>query len=167
MSSSTGSLTFGQQINLPTSVAPGADVAAIYTGNKYFGYFPIKGDDVWLADITSPSGQPGASAALQPQHAIGWSSGILSGESVRLTAQHVTVGSYDKYLLAAGSMNDDTIRVAEINPTTGIPTEVASVAAVGQPTHVEIAQVNGSIFIISAEDSGDFRSTSTRLRRPP
>jgi PKD domain len=154
MASSTGSLTFGQQINLPGSVAPGADVAAIYTGSKYFGYFPLKGDDVWLADITSPTGQPGASNAIQPQNAIGWPSGILSGASVRLAAQHVTVGGYDKYLLVGGSMNDDTIHVAEINPTTGIPNEVASVGAVGQPTQIEIAQVNGHIYILSSEGAG-------------
>src|SRR4029453_13464321 len=51
-------------------------------------------------------------------------------------------------------MNDDTIHVAEINPTTGIPNEVASVGAGGQPTQIEIAQVTGHIYILSSEGAG-------------
>ncbi len=41
-------------------------------------------------------------------------------------AKHVSIPGYDKYLLVGSTPADDVIHVAEINTSTGIPTEVAS-----------------------------------------
>jgi len=149
-----GDISFGNQINLPTSVAPSGEVAAIYTGSKYFGYFPLKGDGVYLVDITTLTGSPSATDALDPSFAIQWTSGSITQTGYRLRAEHITAGAYDKYILAGSSTLEDMIRIAEINTSSGMPTEVASTASVGNPAQIEVGVVNGHIYVFSSEGSG-------------
>jgi hypothetical protein len=139
-----GNPAFGQQINLPGSVAPSARVAAIYidSSGKYFGYFPVFNAGVYMADVTSPSGNPSPLQAIQPSLAIGWQSGSISGTGTRLRAAHVVTSTYDKYLLVGATMADDMVHVAEIGPSSGLPAEVASIVASAQSAHLVIAVVN-------------------------
>src|SRR5262249_18747079 len=154
--SGNGDIAFGQQINLPTYVAHSGTVAAVYTGNKYFGYFPLVSGGVYLGDISNPTGDSTAAGAIQPSPAILWapSSDDGQGDGIRLRASHVSISGYDKYLLVGSNVVDDQIYVAEINPTTGMPTQTASISTPGNPTQVEIAVVNGHIYLVSAEGSG-------------
>ena len=75
MSQDNGGIQFGQQVDLPDKVAFSGRIAAIYTGSKYFGYFPVHSDGVYMADMTSPTGNPSASSPMPTSFAIGWSSG--------------------------------------------------------------------------------------------
>jgi PKD repeat protein len=150
----SGNPSFGQQIDLPGGVPLGSQIAAIYVAStgKHFGYFPVTSAGVYLADITNPTGDPSPGSAIQPSLAIGWHSGQLPGDGARLRAVHVSISGYDKYLLAGATQSDDIIHVAEIDPTSGIPVEVASVSA-SNPTRLEVSVVNGEIFIFSAASS--------------
>ena len=60
MTNDNGPIGFGQQVELPDTVAPSGRIAAIYTGSKYFAYLPVKGNGVYMADMTSPTGNPSA-----------------------------------------------------------------------------------------------------------
>jgi PKD repeat protein len=147
-----GNPAFGQQIELPSAVAPSARIAAIYidTTGKYFGYFPVRDSGVYLADISNPTGNSSPGSAIQPTFAIGWQSGSISGTGARLRAKHVSISGYDKYLLVGGTAADDVIHVAEINTSTGIPVEVANLTGSAQPSHLDIGVVNGEIYIFAA-----------------
>jgi hypothetical protein len=94
----TGNPTFGQQVNLSARVPIGGRIAAIYTGSKYFAYFPTKSGDVYKADITSPTGDPSYQNPIEPSPtSLGWSSTASLG--VRLRAKHVSIPGYDAYIL--------------------------------------------------------------------
>ncbi len=158
----TGNPTFGQQINLPAAVAPSARLAAVYiesgpgTGN-FFGYFPVINAGVYLADITNPSGNSSPAGAIQPSSAISWPSGAISGTGVRLRAKHIVAGSYDKYLLVGSTPADDVIHVAEINPSTGIPLEVANRTGSAQGNFLDVGVVNGEIFVFAASGNAGLK----------
>ncbi len=151
-----GSPSFGQQIDLPQPVPQGSRLAAIYTGSgRFFGYFPVEADGVYVANMQSPSGlvEPPMSASL----AIGWTSSASSVPGVRLKAAHVNAAGYsDKYILAGTTYGDNRLHVAEINPTTGGLVEVASGNLVGgeYPSVLDIAVVNGEIFIFASSEAG-------------
>ncbi len=148
MATGSGAPGFGQQIDLPDRVSLGGRVAAIYTGNgKYFGYLPVQSDNVYLADLSSPSGVPDYHNPIETSVAIGWQSGQTA---VRMKAKHVSVPGYDKYILV-GTTSDLVLHLAEINAATGALTEVASGAVVTNPSQMDIATVNGQIFIFAAE----------------
>ena len=148
MATGAGAPGFGQQITLPNRVALGGRVTAVYTGNgKYFGYFPVDTDVVYVADLSSPSGQPDYHNPIQTSVAIAWVSGQTG---VRLKAEHVSIPGYDKYLLV-GTTPDLVIHVAEINAANGAVTEVATGSTLANPTQFDIATVNGQIFIFAAE----------------
>lgn len=158
--SGTGATSFGQQINLSNSVPTGGRVAAVYIAStdKYFGYFPLQGGDVYKADITDPTGAVGAGAAIEPTFAIAWNTpGGGSSTPVRPRAVHVQTTSYNEYILVGATDGGDAIHVAEINPSSGQPTEVASGPYVGFPSQLDVAVVDNRIFIFSAEGSSGLR----------
>lgn len=149
----SGTPSFGQQVDLPTKVPGGGRVAAVYiaSSQKYFGYFPSSSGGVQGADLTNPTGSRYQSDAIVPFSAVSW--GSTSTVGARLTAAHMTIPGYDKYLLVGASPTDLKIHVAEINGTTGVATEVASSTVTHFPDQVEVAVVNNEIFIFSAEES--------------
>ena len=148
MATGAGAPGFGQQIDLPNRVPPGGRSTVVYTGNgKYFGYLPIDSDGVYVADLSSPSGLPDYHNPIETSLAIAWQSGQTA---VRLRAEHVSIPNYDAYILV-GTTPDLVMHVAEINAATGALTEVASGAAIANPQQLDIATVNGQIFIFAAE----------------
>jgi PKD repeat protein len=158
--SGAGGLSFGNQISLDAVVPVGARIAAVYlpSSGKYFGYFPTSTSGVEKVDLTSPTGSTSAAQALPATLGIGWSSidnsnfpSPPSTVGVRLRAARVTAGGYDQYVLVGATKGDKTLHVAEINPTTGALTEVASTPLVGFPIQFDVGVVNGEIFIVSAE----------------
>ena len=149
MATGSGNLGYGQQIDIPNRVPPGARVAAVYTGNgKYFGYMPVEGSGVYLADLSTPSGLPDYHNPIETSVAIGWQG--TTTFKLRLKAEHVSVPNYDKYILV-GATPDLVLHVAEINAATGALTEVATGAVISDPSQIDIATVNGQIFIFAAE----------------
>ena len=88
----TGVPQFGQQINLSAKVPNGSRIAAIYTApsQKYWGFFPVKGTGVYVADITQPSGSPSYLNPIEPTFAIGWNSpsGFRPGRADQRGARH-------------------------------------------------------------------------------
>ena len=157
MAAGSGAPTFGQQINLPDAVAPSAEVAAIYVAStaKYFGYFPVINAGVYLADVTSPTGNVGV--PIQPSPAISWASGAISGTGVRLKAAHVAIPGYDKYILVGSTPADDIIHVAEINTSSGVPSEVASITGSAQGNQLDVAVVNNEIFVFAASGNAGLK----------
>ncbi len=151
-----GAPGFGQQIFLPDKVAPQSRVAALYVDStqKYFGYFPVSAGSVYVADLTNPTGNASSNGAIQPNVAIGWHSGNGTGQGVRVKALHVSIPGYDQDLLVGSTVSDMTLHVAEVNPSTGAATEVASGALTASPVQLEIGVVNGRIFIFSGESTG-------------
>ncbi len=148
MATGAGAPGFGQQVDLPNRVPPGGRSTVVYTGNgKYFAYLPIDSDGVYLADLSSPSGLPDYHNPIDTSLAISWQSGQTA---VRLRAEHVSIPNYDAYILV-GTTPDLVMHVAEINAATGALTEVASGAAIANPQQMDIATVNGQIFIFAAE----------------
>ncbi|HEY1252628.1 MAG TPA: PKD domain-containing protein [Thermoanaerobaculia bacterium] len=146
----TGNPSFGNQIDLPDAVAPSAEVAAIYiaTTGSYYGYFPVVNAGVYMADVTNLTGN--LLPPIEPSPAISWASGSISGTGVRLRAAHVVTSSYDKYLLLGSTPADDVIHVAEINTSTGHPTEITSITGSAQGNQLDVAVVNNEIFIFAA-----------------
>ncbi len=149
-----GNPSFGQQIDLPDRVA-GGRIAAVYVApDRYFGYFPVLGSGVYLAVLDDPTGQ--TSPPIATTQVIDWRS--LSGVSpgARLKAAHVSIPGYDKYLLVGATFNDMKLHVAEINPSTGFVTEVASGEIQGGefPAMLDVAVVNGQIFVFAAGEAG-------------
>lgn len=146
-----GAMTFGQQIDLGPNtnytVPLGSRIAAVLLPNgSYYGYFPTENFGVKRANLTSPTGSTSAANAIPVSDAIGWDSDVV------LSYAHVSVPGYDKYLLVGTTT--DTIHVAEINTSTGNLTEVAQGALLNTPSNMDVAAVNGHIFIFSAEFSG-------------
>jgi hypothetical protein len=147
-------IRFGQQIVLPARVPLGARLAAIYAPStqRYFGYFPVYGASagVYLADLSTPTGVASYTAALTAQPAIGW---ISTSQAVRLKGARVSVPGYDHLLLVGATAAPGTLRVAEVDPTRGAPTEIAS-APIGAalPAQLEVAIIDQRIFIFLAAD---------------
>ncbi len=150
---------FGQQINLSARVPNGSRIASIYAvpSQKYFGYFPVKGAGVYVADVTAPSGSPSYLNPIEPTFAIAWSSPSASGQGARINAAHVTVPAYDKYLLVGATSGDSRMHVAEINTSSGTANEVASAPFGSMPDSIDVGVVNGRIFIFSAEGNDGTR----------
>jgi PKD repeat protein len=159
MTAGSGNPAFGQQINLPDSVAQSARIAAIYVAStgKYFGYFPVINAGVYLADITSPTGNSSPLNPIQPTSAVNWMSGAISGTGARLRAKHVTIPGYDKYILVGSTMSDDVIHVAEINTNSGIPTEVANRTGSAQANFLDVSVVNNDIYIFAASGNSGLK----------
>ena len=111
---------------MPDTVAPSGRIAAIYTGSKYFAYLPVKGNGVYMADMTSPTGSPSAANPMQTSFAIGWQSGTTPGKGARLSAAQVTIPGYSKHLLIGSTALDQVLHVAEINTSNGNVSEVAT-----------------------------------------
>jgi PKD repeat protein len=153
-----GGVRFGQQAKLGTggssgSFTLGSKIGAVYVpaSGKFFGYVPSEGG-VAVLDLTNTNGNTAKSAAMQPVGIFGnWSP---SG-AARVSAFRVTAGA-DYYLLV-GSI-DGTLRVANINPASGLPTETASIATAGNSLSLQVAAVNGRIFVFSAEGSAGLRA---------
>ncbi|HSD71649.1 MAG TPA: hypothetical protein VLE54_02605, partial [Thermoanaerobaculia bacterium] len=144
----SGSVRFGQQSNIGSGgVTQGLRIAAIYVSSsgKYFGYVPT-GTGVAVIDMTNTSGSLAKSNALNPSGFLGWT----STSAVRLTAARVNFGGSDLYLLA-GATSGNTLRIGTINPASGSVTETASVSTTGASNSLNIALVNGRIFVFSAE----------------
>ncbi len=96
MTQDNGMVGFGQQVALPDKVALSGRIAAIYTGSKYYGYFPVHSDGVYMADMTNPTGNPSAANPMPTSFAIGWSSGTTNGKSARLSAAQITIPGYSQ-----------------------------------------------------------------------
>ena len=62
-----------------------------------------------------------------------------------------------KYLLAGAVRGDKTIRIAEIDPTTGIPTEKSSIATVGSFASIALGTVEGRTFVFVAQNTNGLR----------
>ncbi len=146
----SGGVKFGQQVKLAIgsdgTFPLGGKIGAIYlaSSGKYIGYVPTP-NGIAVVDMTNTNGQTAKSAALSPVSVLYWA----PSSPAKVAAFKVTFGSSDLYLLA-GSI-DGAIRIATINPTTGIPTETASIRASGTPKSFAVATVNGRIFVFSAE----------------
>lgn len=149
--SGTGDPSFGQQVLIPAPAGIGFGIGAIYlpASGKFIGYIPAD-NGVQIIDGTNVNGDPAASAALQPIGSISWVG------YVRLKAARIQVPSlaYDKFLLIGAMGTQGRIRIAEIDPSSGVPTERANVATVGEPGTPDIAVVNGRIFVFSPEVPG-------------
>ena len=94
---------------------------------------------------------PGLAYDPDQDKIVGWAGGddVYLFDVDAKSCTKVTYGGSDLYLLA-GSI-DGAVRLATINPTTGIPSESASVAASATPKSLAVAAVNGRIFVFSAE----------------
>ena len=102
-----------------------------------------------MADVTSPTGSPSKSGGIHTTNVLTWG----SGQTVLLKAALVN----GKYLLA-GAMNiEKKIRIAEINPATGVPTETASTSSLGSVSSLAIASIEGRTFVIGAESTAGLR----------
>ncbi len=146
-------LSFGQQVALPTSVPLGGQVAAIQTSSqKYFGYFPTS-NGIQLVDLTSPTGSSNPTSALQPTQVIDWASGLTPGKGARLRASQVSIPGYEKALLVGAIASDSMLRVAEIDPNTGLVSEIASAPLASTSVSLDVAAVDNRLFIFSAEFS--------------
>ena len=134
---------FGDQINI-APVSLGATVAAIYSPGtgKYFGYFPSS--TLQIVDLTNPNGSTNSTLAL---NVIG-TFGAWSGASV-LKAGTVSMGGLPKMLLAGYVVG--TIHIAEIDGNSGMPVERASAVALGGSNALYIANVNGKVYVFSAD----------------
>ena len=144
-------VAYGDQLNLSSDVPLTSRIAAIYLdpSSKYFGYFPTSGDNVQKVDLTNPNGSPDPGQALQPTAGIGWASDSSGG--VILRAMHVATSGYNQYLLVGTTKSDMTLHVAQIDPSSGSLSEVASGSLVGWPIQFDVGVVNDQIFITSAE----------------
>ena len=162
----TAGVRFGQQVKLANGSSDGSfplggKIGAIYlaSSGKFIGYVPSE-SGVAVIDLTTTSGQTGKSLALQP---ISVMSGWQSSSPPKVAAFKVNYSGADLYLLAGVVGN--TVRIATINPSNGLPSEAASVASSGSSRSLAVAAVNGRIFVFSAE--GTLRgcgSTSTNPR---
>jgi hypothetical protein len=145
-----GLLAFGQQINLPSSVPIGGRSAVLAVNGKFFAYFPVKGQGVYSANVSTPTGSAQWQDGITTSQVIGWNSSATV--AVRLTT--ALVGGT---ALLVGSTPDLRLHVATVEAASGIPTEVASTAISENPVNLEIGVVNGRTFIFSAEDASGLR----------
>ncbi|MEO8348706.1 MAG: PKD domain-containing protein [Acidobacteriota bacterium] len=156
-SDGSGGVRFGNQVKLGLgsdgSFPLGAKIGAIYVASsgKYFGYVPTE-QGVAVIDLTNTNGQLNKSAALTPVSIFNWS----PGSPAKVAAFRVTVGGSDLYLLAG--VVDQTIRIATINPSSGVPSESASAASAGFARSLAVATVNGRIFVFTAEGTSGLRT---------
>ena len=144
-----GDPVFGDILNV-RDVGGSSQVAAMYfpgTG-KYFGYMPDTGlgsgnGPIQIVDLTSLDGSPNLANARNPIGSFGW------GGVFTLRAGNVSVGGIQKAILVGYVTSDATVRVAEINGTTGMPAQTASIVA---PFGVafSIANVNGRAYVFIA-----------------
>ena len=146
-------LSFGQQINVDT-VPLGSRVTAIaLSSGKYVAYFPTQlngsGGGVEIVDVTSPNGSPSRLGGIKPFSSLAWG----NGSAVLLKAGYLG----GKYLLAGAIRGDKTLRIAEIDPTTGVPTETSSIATAGTFASVALATVDGRTFVFVAHNSNGLR----------
>ncbi|HYB53475.1 MAG TPA: hypothetical protein VEG84_06390, partial [Thermoanaerobaculia bacterium] len=143
---SANNMYFGQQIDDGTRVQ-GSRVAALYLASgKYVGYIPFassSGGGVAVVDVSSPTGDASIGGAIDPFSTLAWG----NGAAVVLKSAHV--GSL--YLLAGAVSLENKIRIAEVDPNTGIPNPTAIIATTGGVSALSIAQVNSRTFIFSAE----------------
>lgn len=147
---------FGQQVKLANSSSDGtfplgSKIGAIYiaSSGKYYGYVPTE-LGVAVIDLTNTNGQLAKSSALQPISILGW-----VASTPKVAAFKVNFSGTDLYLLA-GAVGQ-TVRIATINPTTGIPSESASTPSTGSVRSLAVAAVNGRIFVFSAEGTSGLR----------
>jgi PKD repeat protein len=140
-------MAFGQQINSQT-VLNGSRVAVLYLpSGKYVGYFPFTSSPnqggVALVDVTSPNGSPSIGGALQPFATLNWGAGKWVLLKSALSA--------GKYLLVGAMRAEGKIRIAEVDPTSGVPTEKASISSAATVLSLSVATVEGRTFIFSGE----------------
>jgi hypothetical protein len=152
MTTGSGTIRFGQQIALPSAVPLGARIAAIYVAStsKYFAYYPVESNGVYLADVTTPTGSTSAANPIATTNAIGWMSGSIAGQAVRLRAANVGGAS----ILAGFTPSDKKLHVADIDPATGALTETVSVVTTTAPILLEIGQVHGGVYVFGASTAG-------------
>ena len=154
----SGGVRFGQQVKLANGGSDGnfplgARIGAIYLASgKYVGYVPTE-SGVAVVDLTSMSGQTGKSVALQPISMFG---GWVASSPVKVAAFKVNFSGTDMYLLA-GAVGQ-SIRIATINPTSGIPSESASAASSASIRSMGVAAVAGRIFVFTAEGVAGLRA---------
>ena len=143
----SSSPSFGNQIE--TAGTPlGSRVAALALPSKYVGYIPtFSGIDI--VDLTNTNGSPNPSSALTSFASLQWG----GGNPVLLKAARVG----GRYLLAGAIASDGRIRIAEVNSSTGIPTETASVAMQGSASALYLANVNGRTFLFSAQGTAGLK----------
>ncbi|HEY7114307.1 MAG TPA: PKD domain-containing protein [Thermoanaerobaculia bacterium] len=146
-------LSFGQQIDVDT-VPLGSRVAAIaLSSGKYVAYFPTQsngaGGGISVVDVTSPTGSPSRNNGIKPFASLAWG----NGSAVLLKAAYIG----GKYLLAGAVRGDKTIRIAEIDPTTGIPTEKSSIVTLGTFASIALATVEGRTFVFAAQNANGLR----------
>jgi len=147
----SGGVRFGQQVKLANggsdgSFPLGARIGAIYLASgKYIGYVPTEAG-LAVIDMTSTSGQTGKSLALQP---ISIFSPWVASSPLKVAAFKVNFSGTDMYLLA-GAVGQ-SIRIATINPTSGLLSESASSASSASIRSMAVAAVAGRIFVFTAE----------------
>jgi PKD repeat protein len=146
-------LSFGQQIDVD-QVPLGSRVAAIaLSSGKYVAYFPTQsngsGGGVSVVDVTSPNGSPSRLGGIKPFASLAWG----NGSAVIMKAGYLG----GKYLLAGAVRGDKTVRIAEIDPSTGIPTEKSSIVTVGTFASIAMATVEGRIFVFVAQGANGLR----------
>jgi hypothetical protein len=153
---------FGQQVNAQPPLSTGVPLAAIYLPpNKFFGYFPTGYGYVQTVDLTTTTGLSGQycppslfncqsdpAKGLQPlAQTLPWTTNSGYG----LWAGSAVVGGQTKYFLVG--TGGGLIRVASIDPSSGIPTQIGSTPYTNVPEEIAIATVNGGAFLFSAEDA--------------
>ncbi len=80
----------------------------LHAASKYFAYLPVKGNSVYMADMTSPTGNPSATNPMQTSFAIGWQSGTTPTRARGLSAAQVTIPGYSKHLLIGATALDQS-----------------------------------------------------------
>jgi hypothetical protein len=141
----TGPVRFGNQVDVPPSSATGKPgVIYVAATGKFYGYYANNVESVQIYDLTNTNG------AISPQVPPSLAKiGNFSWNGPRaLHADHVAGTGFDKYVMA-GYFNG-AIHVAEINATSGFPTETGSVAASAAPTSLFWGVVKNRIFLVAA-----------------
>ncbi len=148
-----GTLTFGQQINYPSSpVGPAIAVASV--GSSFFGYYASY-SGISMADVTSPNGNPGLSGGrslpnlgIQPiGNFAGWGTPDL------LTAATVSLGGVSKNILVG--VSGGQLRVANVNA--GGTLSDAGVSATSPALSISVVNVGAKVVIFAAEGAGGIR----------
>jgi PKD repeat protein len=148
----SNNVAFGQQIDIGSRVL-GARVASFYLASgKFIGYFPFAvtgGGGVAVVDVTTTNGQPAGNEALEPFTTLSWGNGSA------VILKSAIVGG--KYLLAGAVNSEGRIRIAEVDSSTGVPTEKSSAATAGVVGSLAIASVGGRTMIFAAEGTAGVR----------
>ena len=143
----SNNMAFGQQID-SQPMPGGSRVALLYLpSGRYVGYFPFISSanqgGVAFVDVTSPNGSPSPNAGLKPFGSLNWG----NGSSVLLKSA-VSAG---KYLLVGAIRSERKIRIAEVDPSTGVPTEKASLSSSATVRSLSVATVEGRTFLFAGE----------------